>query len=128
MSRKPLSSTSRGSYVPRDHPRLRVHYFPAYLRPDVLVQPEEVRRVVLALERPEPLVLGLAVGRPYSVLPLLPEKVHVDTARGIRAHCLPQLPGPRHARGRASGLGPDRVDVHRMGRPPVIAGRSLLIL
>src|SRR5262245_15429575 len=99
-----------------------------YLRSDILVQPEEVRGVVLAFERPEPLVLGLAVGRPHSVLPLLPEKVHVDTARGIRTHRLPQLPGPRDARGRASGLGPDGVDVHRVGRPPVLEGRSLRIL
>src|SRR5262245_19805095 len=98
------------------------------LRSDVLVHTEEVRRVVLALERPEPFVLGLAVRRPYSVLPLLPEKVHVDPARGIRTNRLPQLASPRDARSGTSGLGPDRVDVHCMGRPPVLEGRSLGIL
>src|SRR5262245_3166096 len=109
-------------------PKLELPGAQTDLRSDVLVQPEEVRRVVLAFERPEPLVLGLTVGRPHSVLPLVPEKVHIDTARGKRTHRLPQLPGPRDARGRASRLGPDGVDVHRMGCPPVLEGRSLGIL
>src|SRR5262249_22662247 len=113
---------------PRGGPGMNCPRCVAALRSDVLVQPEEVRRVVLALERPEPLVLGLAVGCPNSVRPLLPEKVHVNTPSGTRRHPPPQPPGPREARGRGGGLGPDGVDVPRRGRPPVLEGRSFRIL
>lgn len=66
-----------GGYDPgEENPPNRPRGAQSDLRSDVLVQPEEVRGIVLALERAEPVVLGLAVGRLYSALPLLPEKIH----------------------------------------------------
>src|SRR4026209_1618566 len=97
---------------------------PGRLRPDVLVETEQVRRVVGPLERAQPLVLSVPVRGPHSVLPLLAQEVHVDTAGGVRADHLPEIPGPRHAGRRPLGVGADRVDVHRVPGPPVLERRG----
>src|ERR671919_1343272 len=48
------------------------------VRADVLVQPEDVLRVIAALERLQALVLLLPVGLPDPLLTLLHEEVDVD--------------------------------------------------
>src|SRR5215218_6445355 len=50
----------------------------ASVRRDVLVQPEEVRRIVGALERLQPLVLLCTVCLADPLLALIHEEVHVD--------------------------------------------------
>src|SRR5215218_11340615 len=60
---------------------------------DVLVQPEEVRRIVGALERLEPLVLVGTVGLPDPLLALIHHEVHVDAGVVGRKRG-PEGPGP----------------------------------
>src|SRR5262249_39359213 len=106
-------------------PRLHPGTGDGRLRPDVLVETEQVRWVVRPLERAQTFVLRVPIGGPHAVLSLLAQEVHVDTARRVRADRLPEVPGPRHARRRPVGVGPDGVDVHRMPGPSVLERRSL---
>src|SRR5512136_1031046 len=50
-------------------------------RPDVLVEPEQVARIVLALELAQPIVVA-TVRRADPVAVVLRQEVHVDVARG----------------------------------------------
>ena len=62
-------------------PRLHPGIGDEFLRPDVLVETEQVRRVVRLLERAQPFVLRVPIGGPHSILSLLAQEVHVDAAR-----------------------------------------------
>src|SRR5213592_3439336 len=67
------------------------------LRLDVLVQPEHVFRVPLALERDEPVVLRVAVDRARHVRAHLGDVVHVTPVRGERRQVGQRLAAPRAA-------------------------------
>src|SRR5215207_9770491 len=74
----------------------------ASVRRDVLVQPEEVRRIVGALERLQPLVLVGTVGLPDPLLALIHQEVHVDAG----------VVGRKRGR---EGPGPLALDVESLG-------------
>src|SRR5262245_7402547 len=61
---------------------------------DVLVEPEEVGRVVDSLESRKPLVVALAVGCAHTALALVPEEVDVHAPVGVRLHRVEEVPRP----------------------------------
>src|SRR5919106_3257735 len=63
------------------------------IRWDVLVQAEEVVRVILPLQGLQPIVFLSSVSLANSLLSLLHEEVHVD-ALMVRPECRPQASGP----------------------------------
>src|SRR5579875_1362683 len=70
----PLSRTTWAPLTPGIRP-------PLHRRLDVLIEAEQVGRVVGVLERDQPLVALPAVRRAHAVLPLGTELVHVDADR-----------------------------------------------
>src|ERR1700686_2939190 len=66
---------------------------PSLVRRDVLIHPEDVAGVVLALQRLEPLVLAGSVRHADSILALLHQEVDVN-AHVVWAECRPQAPRP----------------------------------
>src|SRR5262245_36259076 len=69
-------------------------------RPDVLVQPEQVRGVVFLLECEQPLILLRTVSGPDPLGPLVylaSQIVDVDAAGRERLHRVPELTRPLHA-------------------------------
>src|SRR5437764_13095715 len=63
-------------------------------RRNVLVDVEEVGRVVPSLERRQPLELLRAVCMAFSLHTLFTEEVDVDTSRGVRLHGRPAISCP----------------------------------
>src|SRR5688572_17144537 len=116
--RPPLRWRRTTTGRPRPSTRLRWSSRSAFgaLGHDVLIDAEEVRRVVLPLERTKPLVLRRAVGRAHAVLPLLAQKIYVDAAGGMWAYSLPKVPDPRDARSGGRSVGPHAIDRHCVRR------------
>src|SRR2546426_8099380 len=90
----PLRATRR-----RIHETARIVYLPGQrstpglARRDVLVDPEEVVRVVLLLQRLQPVVLLRPVGLPNSLRSLVAEEVHVHAfVPGLQGR--PEAPHP----------------------------------
>src|SRR5215831_7582368 len=78
---------------------------------DVLVDAEEVGRVVCPLESCQPLVVTLAVGRAHAVLALVAEEVEVDAPARVGLHRVEEVSRPSDVPVRFGiVLGPDRVD------------------
>src|SRR5919198_976039 len=71
-------------------PNWRSIWVSALPRRDVLVQPEEVLRVVASLQSPQPVVLLRPVGLPHALVSLLHEEVHVH-ARVVRLERGPEV-------------------------------------
>src|SRR5215212_11048956 len=93
--------------------------------PDVLVEAEEVVRVVAALERLEPVVLLGPVGLADSLLTLLHQEVYVD-ARVVGLQRRPEVPGPLPLIVEALCRLGDAADVERMAGASSAEGRLLL--
>src|SRR5215212_5042221 len=91
--------------------------------PDVLVEAEEVGRIVLILERDEPLVVP-AVGVLHQLLPLLHEtwEVQVHAAVGEAPHVGDALPRPGDVRLVVARLLPVGLYAEQDGRAPVAEG------
>ena len=51
---------------------------------DVLVEAEQVRRIVLVLEADQPLIV-LTIGGPHALFTLFTQIIYVDTARQVLA-------------------------------------------
>src|SRR5690348_1880132 len=98
----PLIRTTWASLTPAAPP-------PLYRRLDVLIEAEQVGRVVGVLERDQPFVARPVVRRTHAVLPLGAELVHVDADR-VGLHRRPEVARPRDVSLRLLGVVPERVD------------------
>ena len=96
-------------------------------RLDVLVEAEEVGRVVDPLESREPLVVALAVGLAHAVLALVAEEVDVDASARVGLQRVEEVACPGDvAVGLGIVLGPDRVDDDVVRGVPLAEGGRVL--
>jgi hypothetical protein len=93
---------------------------------DVLVEPEEVGRVVGLLQGSQPLIGARRIGCTHAGFPLVAQEVHVDAPARERLHGRPELPCPGHARLRRRSVRTHRIDVAEEGGMPV-PERSLIL-
>src|SRR5262245_3595695 len=99
----------------------------AILGIDVLVEPEEVGRVVGALELDQTLVVSRAVGLAHPVAALFAEEVHVHAAPGVLLHRVEEVLRPGDVEiGARVFLGPDRVYVDVVGGIALAEGHRVL--
>lgn len=94
-------------------------------RPNILIDPEQVRRVVPRLHLHQAIVVR-AVGSPDPLFAFHAEEVHVNTPRRERLGGGKEGPCPLHVRLVLVRLGPYGIDVDRMGDIPSGEGRCLL--
>src|SRR5687768_14837556 len=95
------------------------------VRPDVLIDAEQVRWIVLPLERHEPVVLRRTVSRSNPIAPLGAEVVQVHAARSERTHYVARASCPRNVRVRRGGVGP-ATDDRQVEQPMALGIRGLV--
>ena len=74
---------------------------------NVLIEAEDVRRIILVLERDQPRIV-LAVGSLNTILAFVAEIIGIDTAGGERPYGVPELARPGNVRFVVSRVVPDR--------------------
>ena len=89
---------------------------------EVLVQTEQIRRIVLVLQGDQACILGAAMNRSHPLLPFVAEEVHVDAPIRDRVHGLPEVARPLDVLVGFERIRPHRIDVERVTAMAVLEG------